>query len=148
MKMVAASDMMKLWFWPWEAARVATELLETAVATQSVLGARLPMISTAATNPLAADHRELSLMMSEKVDAFGKSGRTVSRAAEVVQQAASANARDWGRAAAGTMLTPGDWIAMAERNLLIATTLMLLPAQALAPVRKGVKANARRLRNS
>ena len=146
--MPAASNVMKLWFWPLEAARAAADLLETTVATQSVVAARLPMISAAAIDPLAADHRELSLMMSEKVEAFGKSGRTLSQAANVVQEAAGANARDWGRVATGTMLSPLDWMAMTERNLLIATTLMLLPAQALAPVRKGVTANARRLRNA
>jgi hypothetical protein len=141
-------NLMKLWFWPFEAAQTAVRLMETAVATQSVLAVRLPIISAAASNPFSADHRELSLMVSEKVDAFGRSGRSVANASGVVQRAAAANARDFGRASGGSVLTPMDWLVIFERNILIATTLMSLPMQSLAPVHKGVTANAKRLRRA
>jgi len=145
--MTSTGTMMKLWFWPWEAAQIASRLVETAVATQTVLAARLPMISAAMANPLDADHRELSLMVSEKVEAFGRSGRSLSKAGKAVQHAANANARDLTRLGGGGFL-PADWMAVFERNMLMAATLMTLPMEALAPIHKGVTSNARRLRRS
>lgn len=145
--MTAAGNMMKLWFWPWEAAQIASRLVETAVATQTVLAARLPVISAAMANPFEADHRELSLMVSEKVDAFGRSGRSVSKAGAAVQRAAQANARDFSRLGGGAFLLT-DWISLFERNMVIAATLMTLPMEALAPIHKGVTSNARRLNKS
>jgi hypothetical protein len=145
--MTPAGTMMKLWFWPWEAAQMGARVVETMVATQTVLAARLPMISAAMANPLAADHRELSLMVSEKIDAFGRSGRSVSKAGAAVQKAAQANARDLGRLGGGALL-PTDWLTLFERNMAMATTLMTLPMDALAPIHKGVTSNARRLRRS
>jgi hypothetical protein len=145
--MTQAGNMMKLWFWPWEAAQVATRIVETMVATQTVLAARLPMMSAAMANPLDADYRELSLMVSEKVDAFGRSGRSVSKAGAAVQRAAQANARDFGRLG-GSGFLPTDWLPLFERNMVMAATLMTLPMEALAPIHKGVTANARRLRRS
>ena len=144
--MAAASDIMKLWFWPLEMAQLATHMMETAVATQSVLAVRLPMISQAAADPFGADHRELSLMVSEKIDAFGRSGRSVAKASGAMRRAAEANRRDLDRALWGGLLAQMAWIALFERNLLIAASLLTLPMQALAPVHKGVTGNARRLR--
>ena len=143
--MTAAANIMKLWFWPLEMAQIATRMTETAVATQSVLAVRLPMISQAAVDPFGADHRELSLMVSEKIDAFGRSGRSVAKAGRAMRRAADANQRDLGRALWGGGLAPMVWVAMFERNLLIAASLLTLPMQALGPVHKGVTGNARRL---
>lgn len=143
--MTRAGSMMTFWFWPWEAARIASRLVETAVATQTVLAARLPMISAAMANPFEADHREMSLMLSEKVEAFGRSGRSVSKAGATVQRVANANARDLTRLGGGG-LSATDWMALFERNMAMATALMTLPMDALAPIHKGVTSNARRLR--
>jgi hypothetical protein len=144
--MALATDMMKLWFWPWEAFQATTRLMETSVASQSVLGVRLPMISEAISDPLGADHRELSRMVTEQVDAFGRSQRALAVAGEAMQRTGSANAAALGRLATGRVLGLADWMAMFERNVSLATTLMTLPMRAMAPVHKGVTANARRLR--
>lgn len=143
--MTATANLMKLWLWPLEAAKAATHIYEVAVATQSVLAARLPILSGAMSDPLTADHRELSLMLSEKVDAFGRSQRSVAQANEKIRRTAERNARDLGHLAGGGLLGPGDWMKMAERNIALGAALLALPMEALAPVHKGVTANARRL---
>ena len=144
--MTTTANLMKLWSWPWEAAKAATHLMETAAATQSVLAERLPLLSEAVLSPLTADRRELSLMVSEKVDAFGRSQRSVTKTGEVLLKAGEDNARDLGRIAGGGLLGPADWMRMFERNVALGAALVALPMQALAPVHKGVTANARRLR--
>jgi hypothetical protein len=146
--MSSSANLLKLWFWPWEAALAVTRAMETATAAQKVLAVRLPMISAAAMNPVMADHGELALMVSEKVEAFRRSGLSVSRAGDIVQRTASAHMRDLEHMAKGGFYGPWEWVVMAERNLLIAATLVALPLQALAPIHQGATANARRLRRS
>lgn len=136
----------ELWMWPLHAARLGSDWMETMLATQRVISARLPTIASAMQNPLAADHVELNRMVSEKVSAFGQSGRSVQTAGAVVRQAADANARALGRMAGGGMLWPAEWMALAEGNLAAMAAMAALPAAALAPVHSRVTANDRRLR--
>lgn len=143
--MILSTNLMKMWFWPWEAAQLTARLMETCVATQSVLGARLPMIADAITNPIGANHGELTRMVTEKVSAFGRSHGTMAAAGRAVQRTGEANAAAFGRLAGGGLLGPAEWMSIFERNVALATTLMALPMQAMAPVHSGVTANARRL---
>lgn len=143
--MTATTDAMALWFWPLEAAQMTMRLLETAVATQSVLAQRLPMLSDAVCNPAAADRRELSLMVSEKVDAFGRAQRSVARTGVTARKTAQRNAEAMSDLAAGGFVGAAAWTAIFERNMALAAALMTLPMQALAPVHAAVTANARRL---
>lgn len=141
-----AADMMKLWLWPLEAFQATARVMETSAASQSVIGARLPMISHAMSNPLSANHSELSRMVTEKVEAFGRSQRVLAVAGQEIRRAGHANAAAFGRLAGGIVLGPADWMSMFERNLSLAATLMTLPTKAMAPIHRGATANARRLR--
>lgn len=141
-----ASDLLKLWFWPLEAAQLGVHWAETLVASQNVIAARLPVIGAALADPLRADHRELSRMVTEKGRAFGRSGRTANAAFETLRRSSHANARDMGRFSGGDMLWPADWLRIFERNLAAGMALAALPGEALAPVHKRATANARRLK--
>lgn len=143
--MTATADVMRLWFWPWEASKMATHMMETAVATQAVLAKRLPLLSAAITNPWTADYRELSLMVSEKVDAFGLSQRSITKAGGVMRKAVTGNASALSDAANGGLLGPAEWMQMFERTVAFGSAFVALPMEALAPVHKGVAANAKRL---
>jgi hypothetical protein len=148
--MPMAKDMTALWLWPWTMARTGLALFETMAGAQTVVGARLPLIGASLQDPWSAapgtaGHRELSRMVSEKTDAFGDSHRTIRVAAGKAQAAGEANLRDLARLASGALPGPADWMRSAERNLGAWTALALLPAAALAPVHRRVRANAARL---
>ena len=135
-----------MWLWPLSAAKFGNELVETMLGAQRVISARLPVIAYAMLDPLNADHPELTLMASEKVGAFGRSRRSVDKAASLVRRASHANAQAAGKLARGDLLWPGDWIELAGANLTATTALAALPGAALAPLHKTVKANEKRLR--
>lgn len=134
-----------LWLWPLQAMRLGSDWMETMAATGRVISARLPTIASAMQNPMAADHRELNLMVSEKVGAFGLSGDAINATGAVMRRAGDANARALGRMAGGGVLWPADWLKLAEGNLAAVAALAALPTAALAPVHKRVTANDRRL---
>jgi len=142
-----ATDFYKLWFWPWEAAQMNIKLVETLMASQSVIAARLPMIGAAMSDPINANYRELSRMVTEKGQAFGRSGRSVSSAMETVRRSSQANARDLGRLSGSGLLTPADWSQKTERRMAPVMHWTSLPAESLAPVHKRATANARRLKS-
>ena len=143
--MTAVADMTKLWFWPLEAASATSDVMETVVAAQTVLGARLPMISTALVDPAGADHHELGRMASEKVTAFHGSHRILAEAVGLMDRITKANMAALGRVAAGRFPSAADQINLFEGNLSLAVVLMTLPAKSMAPVHRAVTANARRL---
>ena len=140
------SDMAALWLWPWEAFRTMAATAEMLQDAQAVIGVRSPMILAALQNPWTADHRELRLMVSEKSDAFGQSAHTLSKAASSVEDAARANARDFGLAASATGPDLMAWWRIGERNLRIAALFVGLSGAALAPISAGASANATRLK--
>ena len=118
---------------------------ETLLHTHSVLNPRTPILWSAFLSPMTADYRELQLMVTEKVDAFGRSARYGSRGAQAFKSAIDANTRDFGRLSAGTMLWRTDWLTIMERTMAAATALFALPGRVVAPVHTRVAANARRL---
>ncbi len=144
--MSIAENAMTLSSWPWLALRWQSELIETWVGAGNVIAARLPMIGTALSDPLHADHRELGKMVSEKTAAFGASSRAASAAGDKVQSAAALNFGMWSRLASGSLVWPSQWLRLAEQNLAAAAALTALPGAALAPVHGQVVANARRLK--
>jgi hypothetical protein len=140
------SDWFSLWTAPLELARTAMALGETAVHSQSVIAARMPTLFAAFQNPWAADHRELALMVSEKVGAASRSARSASASAATLRRAMNGQAAALGRIGGGDLLTPIDWWGIAERNMTIAASLITLPGAMLKPFHAGVTANAKRLR--
>jgi hypothetical protein len=113
---------------------------------QRVVVARMAVIAAALQNPLAANHGELGRMVTEKVGAFGLSGRSVAEAGKLMRKAAETNARSFGKMARGGLMRPSDWMHIAEVNLAAAAALAALPTAALVPIRKDVVSNDRRLR--
>jgi hypothetical protein len=146
--MTTTKDLFALWTWPLEAMKLGTDLAETMVGAQNVISARLPMMGTALTDPLHADHRELGRMVTEKVSAFRTSGKSVERAGGIARDAAAANAKAFRTVALGGLLRPNDWMRLFETNLAAVAALASLPATALTPIHQGVVANDRRLRGS
>ena len=134
-----------LWFWPLRAARLGTDVAETMMGAQRVISARMPTISDAMRKPLAPDHAELGLMVSEKVEAFDRSGKSMVAAGGVICRAVVSNAKTLGGLAGGRMLWPNEWMRIAENNMAAAAALVTLPAAALAPIHREVVANDRRL---
>lgn len=132
-----------LWF---NLFQTTSNFWETASGTQAVLAARVPVLLTALYSPGTADHRELALMVTEKVEAFGKSARRSTQNELALKKAWNATTGDLRRMAGGGVFGPMDWWRITERNMAIASALMTLPGEMLAPVHKGVTANARRLR--
>ena len=134
-----------LWTWPLKAAQLGSDLMETVSGAHSVIATRLPMIEEAMRDPWSADHQELSRMVTEKVAAFGASGRAAATASDRVRSASVGNARALGRLTGGGILWPQDWMKLAEANLAACAAMATLPAAVLAPVHRGVTANRKRL---
>jgi|KBSSwiStaDraftv2_1062776.scaffolds.fasta_scaffold1389372_1 hypothetical protein len=144
--MTLFANVLKLWCMPIESVTMAERLFEMNLAAPQVLATRIPLLAFAAANPLLADYREITLMVSEKVDAFGLSQRSVAKAGSALKDAAVANAWDIGRPARGSLFGPGEWLRVLERNVAVLSLMGALPMKALAPVHKGVTENATRLR--
>ncbi|MCW2393594.1 MULTISPECIES: hypothetical protein [unclassified Sphingobium] len=132
-----------MWF---DFAQTCIRATETMVSTHNVLLARTPIIMAAWQSPFTADGRELSLMVTEKTDAFGKAARAQDRGARRLRQTGAANARDMQRLASGQPFWPHDWMRLMERNVATTVALMALPGKMLAPYHSAVTANDRRLR--
>ena len=134
-----------LWSWPLLAGRWASDWAEMAASSQRVIATRLPMIATAFATPLLADHRELTRMVSEKVDAFGTSQGRAAGAMKQVTRASTANARAAGRVAGGGLIGPVEWMTLVEVNVAAMAAMVLMPTGMLAPLHRGATANDRRL---
>lgn len=142
------SDVYALWSLPITSLRWASNIMETMVGAQQIIAARMPTLAAAFQNPLAADRAELQLMLTEKVSAFGQSGRSLSLAGQALQRATRANARTAGKMTGGGLIWPDEWARLAETNLAAAVALATLPTATLAPIRRKVKANRRRLKTA
>ncbi|WCM26754.1 hypothetical protein NDN01_22595 [Sphingomonas sp. QA11] len=140
------SSVLDLWLWPLEAARTAVGVAETFSNAQAVIAKRTPKITSAMRDPLNADSRELTRMVTEKVDAFGRSGKILTDGQGKIQAALSAQAKDLGRFAGGEIFGPADWMRIANRNVELWSAMVNLPGASLHPVRTRVSKNARRLK--
>lgn len=133
-----------LWFWPFEVARTVFAAVETSTDSKKVVAARMPIIFEALRAPHRADHRELTLMISEKTLAFGQSTRSLSDAQEVVNASLEANVRVMNRTAGGGFVSPLEWFQLGQSNLQLAARLLTWPGVALGPIQRGAHANAGR----
>ena len=123
---------------------------ETWQASGTVIEARTARIGAAARSPLQADLPELSRMIPEKLDAFGRSGGNVLTVLIGMQAAY------WGQLlrigtmlASGRMAMPGELSRLASSNDSYALGALDAGARlgkvAIAPIHRTVTGNARRL---
>jgi len=125
--------------------------VETVRASGEVIEARMAVIRAAAAAPRPGDHAELSRLVPEKVEAFGRSAQGVAR--DVVAMHA-AWATHMQRVAmmmlAGRLPTPGEATTLAHQSadyaLGATTAAARLGKSALAPIHRTATGNARRLR--
>ena len=143
--MPRTDDRSALWLWPWTIAQANRAWLETLVAAPAVIAARMPAIAEAVQNPLTADTRELSRMVTEKADAFGRSQRSLTSASQKFQTASKENARDLAKLSGGGIFDPTICMRIFERNISACAALLSLPREAIAPIHKKATRNARRL---
>jgi len=140
-----STDWTHIWTAPLEFARTAIAAGETAMHAQAVIAARTPTLLAAAWNPWTADYREIGLMVSEKVGAARRSAHSASVSGATVRRAMDGQAAALGRISGGELLSPFDWWGIVERNIAIASSLIMLPGEMLKPFHTGVTANAKRL---
>lgn len=138
-------DRFGIWSAPFEFARTMTAAGETITRGQAVIAARMPGLLTAIWAPWMADHRELSLMVSEKIGATRRSAQSASAHGATLHRAMDGQTRALGRISERGFVTPFDWFEIAERNMAIAASLIALPGEMLKPFHAGVTANAKRL---
>jgi hypothetical protein len=141
-----AENTFSLWLWPIQAARLGVDAIETMLAAQQVISARLPTLAGAMVQPLSADHGELSLMVTEKVAAFGESRKSATAVSDVIRRASAANAKILGTIAGGGVIWPADWLQLTWDNLAACAAVVALPMDMLKPIHVSVVANERRLR--
>ncbi|HVG47126.1 MAG TPA: hypothetical protein VM899_03180, partial [Rubellimicrobium sp.] len=125
----------------------ASEML---VASGSVIGARMTIMSDAARRPLDADYAEIGGMVSEKVVAASKVNQALVDQWSAMLLDASEQVQHVGRSVlAGHPLGAGDLWQLTERSLAHSTRMMARTMEtgglALAPVHQQATANARRL---
>lgn len=119
---------------------------ETMSATNDVVASRSGTIAAAARDPLHADHRELSRMVSEK-------GRAFTSAGQVLAGDWSALQKDFARQseALGAWWLSGRWLslsaaaAMVERGNRINRRAFASGIRALTPIHAAATANQKRL---
>jgi len=124
--------------------------IETLHAAGHVIAARTAIINAAILSPFTADHRELSRMVPEKVEAFSRSGMATASAWRAAQSACFGHMQHLGiMALRGRSPTTAEMVDLGERvsalTLGAAEATARLSASALAPLHSGVMANARRL---
>lgn len=129
--------------------RAGTMLGETLTATQSVVEHRSKTIENAMSDPLGADYTELGRMVSEKSEAFGAAGASLSRDWFTMQ-------RDWnaqGVAVAGALSAmmfgqlpgPRKAQAMMTRGQRLGSAALASSVRAMTPIHRAATANERRL---
>jgi hypothetical protein len=130
-------------------ARTGYKMGETMQASGEVIDSRVRTMAEAAADPLAGDYRELSRIIPEKVDAFGRAGATAFGDLVAMQSAAMANCQQMTAIALkGRAPTAAEAEAMWSRSCGIMTRAMDSTGRALAPLHSSVTANARRLRRA
>lgn len=127
--------------------------LETLQASQSVIAARSGKIRDAAGAPMDADLVEFARMVPEKIDAFSRSARAITRDTLTMHHAWTVQMQRVGLAMmSGRLLTVAEATKLAtqtaEYSLGAFTAGARLGKGALAPVRRTATGNARRLKRA
>lgn len=126
----------------------AARAFETAAASLNVMRVRGDVIAASLNAPLHADWREMNLMVSEKLTAFGKSNTAATREIEALQARLSAS---WQQAAMLPLSSVSPAAALDAGGRMATLALDILEATAriaqvaIEPVHRTVAANARRL---
>jgi len=131
---------------PAEAIALATHSAELALASMAVVGARTPLIASAAREPAKGDYAELTRMVVEKPLAFAKGAPAGAPAwAAMTAETQRYLAQAWNTPRLGafpamdaTLAAMAFWGRMASLSLTWQTAM-------LAPVHAAATANARRL---
>lgn len=134
-----------LWLWPLALAKAQNDMIDIAMSAQKVVVAQMPLVAAAVRQPWSADYPELFDLVEEETKTFGLSQRKLAAVSRSLRLAFEANSRDFARLMAGTVLGPADWAAIGTRNLDAWSALVNLPGVTMAPVRRRVLRNERRL---
>lgn len=111
-----------------------------------VIGARLPIVASALAIPERADVGELTRMVTEKIDAYGRSGNRFARSLLSVNGALVQQAYDVSLISSNGSFDITAWLPITHQALHICSMLSRLPGEILQPIRVRTAANARRLR--
>ena len=118
---------------------------ETADASNAVISSRSGMIAEAAYNPLAADHRELARMVSEKSTAFARASQSLANDWSGMQGDLFAQAQALGSMWLG-FASPRAAGAIIARSQRINERAIASGIRALRPIHATATANKRRLK--
>jgi len=129
----------------------AHRLSQTLTASNDVVARRTAMMRDAAQSPLDGDYAELSRMIPEKIDAFGRAGLAIAADCWAIQSAILAQARQIGALAMqGRPPTAAELSAAATSYATFALRTFeragAISAKGLAPIHASATANARRLK--
>ncbi len=124
--------------------------VETLRASQTVIDVRSEKMRDAVSSPMSADLAELSRMVPEKLDAFGRSANAVTRDTMAMHRAWTVQMQRLGRMMMlGRPPTVSEAAVFANQSgafaLAAMTSASRVGRNALAPVHKAATGNARRL---
>jgi len=125
--------------------RAGTMLGETLTATQSVVEHRSKTIENAMSDPLGADYAELGRMVSEKSEAFGAAGASLSRDWFAMQRDWNAQAIALSAMMFGKHPGPRKAQAMMTRGQRLGSAALASSVRAMTPIHRAATANERRL---
>jgi len=125
--------------------RAGTMLSETLNATQSVVEHRSKTIETAMNDPFGADYVELGRMVSEKSEAFGAAGASLSRDWFAVQRDWNAQAMALSAMMFGQLPGPRKAQAMIARGQRLGSAGLSSGVRAMTPIHRTATANEKRL---
>jgi len=129
---------------------VGVKVVEIAIASSVVIGARMMLIGAAMRNPLSGDYGELGRMLPEKLFAVAQSGIAFIDQVGAAQRDMNAQMIESRLLMAGGVRTPASLLKMANDAGRRGTRAMLWPfttgGATLAPVHRAVTSNAKRLR--
>ena len=126
--------------------RAGTMMSETFLASQEVVGHRGKTIEGAISNPLTADHAELSRMVTEKGMAFGTAGASLARDWWRMQGEIGAQAIAIGQMMMGRVPSARATHAMLSRGQRLGSAALASSNRAMRPIHATATANARRLK--
>ncbi len=138
------------WWRIWaDAAQTGMRVWETMAASAVVIDKRMPMIDAGVRNPFAADHVELTGMVTEKAQAFAKAGDSLAKDMAAAQALWLQVMQDaWSNGTARRMPSAGRMAAQGNRALRLADSTIGAGGRALTPIHAKATANAKRLGGS
>ena len=125
--------------------RAGTMLSETLTATQAVVKHRSRTIEQAMVNPIGADLVELGRMVSEKSNAFGAAGASLSKDWFALQRDYYAQISDVSAMMLGKLPSPDRAQKMLARGSRLGNTALASSVRAMTPIHRVARANQRRL---